>query len=71
MQEAGASLFAGKTAFDDAVKSDVSAIPQASATQSAFSKANEAGTGPNFGASGGQVCFAVVLLSCSFPALSR
>ena len=52
MQEAGGSLFAGKTAFDEAVKADVSAAPQGSAPQSAV---GTAGTGPDFGASGNQV----------------
>lgn len=55
LQEAGASLFAGKTAFDDDVKSEASAAPQALAPQSAFSKASEAGTGGDFGSSNGQV----------------
>ena len=89
VQEVGGSLFAGKTAFDKAVKpvvsaapqalapqravqqevsaapqalapqkvvqQEVSAAPQASATQSAFGAANEAGTGPDFGASTSQV----------------
>lgn len=52
MQVAGGSLFAGKTAFDEAVKAEVSAAPQDSAPQSAF---GTAGTGSDFGASGSQV----------------
>lgn len=55
MQEAGGSLFAGKTAFDEAVKPEMSAPPQAAARQSAFGAANEAGTGPDFAASSSQV----------------
>lgn len=55
VQEPGGSLFAGKTAFDEAVKPEVSAVPQAAASQSAFGAANDAGTGPDFGASSSQV----------------
>lgn len=55
LQEAGASLFAGKTAFEDAVKSEVSAVPQALPPQSAFSKASAAGMGGDFGSANGQV----------------
>lgn len=55
VQEAGVSLFAGKTAFDEAVKPEVSAAPQAAASQSAFGAANEAGTGPDFGVSSSEV----------------
>lgn len=55
VQEPGGSLFAGKTAFDEAVTPEVSAVPQAAASQSAFGAANDAGTGPDFGASSSQV----------------
>ena len=87
MQEVDSSLFAGKTAFDEAVKPEmpaapqalapqtavepeVSAAPQASATQSAFGAANEAGTGPDFGASNSQVrCTMIYCLQMCFRRL--
>ncbi|KAL0018090.1 hypothetical protein WJX79_006558, partial [Trebouxia sp. C0005] len=50
------SLFVGKTAFDSAVKSAPEpTAEQGIARESAFSKANTAGTGPHFGSSSPKV----------------
>ena len=54
LQETGASLFAGKTAFDDAVKSEAP-----------FSKAGAAGMGDNLGTGQVRQSKAWLLLPCS------
>ena len=65
LQETGASLFAGKTAFDDTVKSEAPAVTQAAPSESAFSKAGAAGMGDNLGTGQVRQSKDWLLLPCS------